>query len=127
MKAAKYLPDIIICSWAALGFYRGAKQYSYNCDVEIKKYAEKIRKYAEEIKKYDEKNKKNADKPEFGMTTKPKFMTTSCIFRGFMGTALYLFPCTMPFVAYKEIYRLEMNIRGIDEDINSTNYYDLIY
>jgi hypothetical protein len=104
---AKHIWPIISCSWAALGFYRGAKQYSYNCDIEIKKYADKINAAA---------------------STKPKFMTTSCIFRGFIGTAAYVFPCTMPFVAYKEIYRLEMNIRGLDEeDINSTNYYDLFY
>lgn len=113
----KYLPEIIICSWAALGFYRGAKQYSYKCDIEMKKYADKMNAATASAFKQE----------EFMLTTtKPKFMTTSFIFNGFIGTALYVFPCTMPFVLYKEIYRLEMNIRGVDEDINSTNYYDLL-
>lgn len=96
MNVNKIWP-LISVSWIVLGFYRGRAQYIYKYNTDCKNYT----------------------------CTKPRFMVTSCILSGLIGTAAYILPITMPFIIYKEIYRLEMNIHGMEEDINSPYYYDL--
>ena len=45
--------------------------------------------------------------------------------QGFMGIFLYLNPLLLPFTTYKEIYRLEVNLRGLEEE-KKTDYYNHI-
>ena len=42
---------------------------------------------------------------------------------GICSTIAYINPCTIPFILYKEVYRLEINIRGL-EDEKKTDYYN---
>jgi len=42
---------------------------------------------------------------------------------GLTSTIAYINPCTFFFVLYKEIYRLEVNLRGL-EDEKKTDYYN---
>ena len=42
---------------------------------------------------------------------------------GAVGTLIYLNPITFFFVLYKEVYRLEVNLRGIEDEKN-TDYYN---
>ena len=44
---------------------------------------------------------------------------------GFVGAMLYLNPVTFFFILYKEVYRLEVNLRGL-EDEKKTDYYNEI-
>ena len=42
---------------------------------------------------------------------------------GLTSTVAYINPCTFFFILYKEIYRLEVNLRGL-EDEKKTDYYN---
>jgi len=42
---------------------------------------------------------------------------------GVVGTLIYLNPITFFFVLYKEVYRLEVNLRGLEDEKN-TDYYN---
>jgi len=45
--------------------------------------------------------------------------------QGFLGIFLYLNPLLAPFHLYKEMYRLEVNLRGLEEE-KKTDYYNRI-
>ena len=45
--------------------------------------------------------------------------------QGLLGTFLYINPLFLPIHLYKELYRLEVNIRGL-EDEKKTDYYNTI-
>jgi hypothetical protein len=53
---------------------------------------------------------------------KPYFYTKN-LYNGIAGLLLYTIPVMLPFVLYKEMYRLEVNIRGIQK---SEEYYRLL-
>lgn len=42
---------------------------------------------------------------------------------GFMGFLLYMNPLLLPLTLYKEMYRLEVNLRGLEEE-KKTDYYN---
>jgi len=46
--------------------------------------------------------------------------------QGLIGLFLYINPLLLPINIYKEIYRLEVNIRGLEEDKKS-DYYNIIF
>jgi hypothetical protein len=83
--------------WGLLGFKRGINEYNY--------YNEK----------YNEKNKEN-----------PKLdLYTNKIPYGFMSTLFYINPFLVPIKLYKELYRLEVNIRGLESEKKSDYYNEL--
>ena len=84
---------ITIIGFPVLGFYRGIKSYDYNYS-----------------------NNKIHKSP-----TKPIY--TDKLLWGFGGMLWYLNPIGMFFGLYKEVYRLEVNLRGI-EDEKKTAYYN---
>jgi len=87
---------IPIFGWPALGFKRGINSYDYNySNNKLYKHYEKA------------KHPFYLDKLAWGVG----------------GTFLYLNPCTFLFVLYKEVYRIEVNLRGI-EDEKKTDYYN---
>ena len=53
------------------------------------------------------------------------YLYTDKILNGLMGLFLYVNPSLLPFAIYKEIYRLEINLRGLEEEKN-TEYYNKI-
>ena len=53
------------------------------------------------------------------------YFYTDKIFNGLMGLFLYVNPGLLPFAIYKEIYRLEINLRGLEEE-KKTEYYNKI-
>jgi len=71
------------------------------------------------IKEYDYKHKYN----EYYKTN---FLYTDRIFNGFFCVLIYINPALIPFIIYKEIYRLEVNYRELDDEKNSENYYKII-
>ena len=92
---------LIIPPWAAVGFYRGIKKYDYDYKKECIQY---------------EKNK-NCNKS-------PQYFYSTCMSVGVCGFLLYVNPFLFPIILGKEIYRLEVNIRGLDEE-KDKNYYDI--
>ena len=84
-------------SWCGLGFIRGMNSYKY----ENFKYK----------KDYELKN---------------NLIYTTQILYGTVGTLFYAIPITFPFFIFKEIYRLEVNLRKIENEKKSRFYNELI-
>ena len=84
--------------WGSLGFKRGINEYNYKNE------------------KYNEKNKENP---------KPYFYTSKIPY-GVMGTFFYINPFLGPIILYKELYRLEVNIRGLESEKKSDYYNELL-
>ena len=53
------------------------------------------------------------------------YFYTDKIFYGLCGLLIYVNPGLSPFAIYKEFYRLEINLRGLEEEKN-TEYYNNI-
>lgn len=82
-------------SLGSLGFYRGMNEYDYS---------------------YHRKNmyKQNTS-----------YLYTNKIIYGLFGASLYVFPVAYIILLQKELYRLEVNIRNL-EDEKTTDYYNLL-
>jgi len=96
MNFQKFLPVMCYSSWCGLGFIRGINSYKYNLD------------------KY--KNKEN----------KENYLYLTSVCYGFFGIGLYFNPFLLPFSLHKEIYRLEVNLRNL-EDEKKTEYYNNLW
>jgi hypothetical protein len=83
-----------ITAWGSLGFYRGVQSYNFNYNYN--------------------NNKRNSEH---------YYRYSDCIWEGFRGSVLYLFPYTTPYMFLKEMYRLETNIRNKPK---FSDYYDLL-
>ena len=88
------------CAWTILGFKRGINSYNY--DNSSRNLHNKL--YYKDTKKI---NPFYIDKISWGVA----------------GSVIYLNPATFFIVLYKEIYRLEVNLRGL-EDEKKTDYYN---
>jgi hypothetical protein len=90
---------ISTCAWGILGFKRGLNSYDhdYSCRDKLFQHSKK------------KTNPFYIDKLGWGLA----------------GTLTYINPCTFFFVLYKEVYRLEVNLRGL-EDEKKTDYYNTV-
>jgi len=122
--------------FGALGFYRGTQHYSYNCRKDLKEYNELFKNYNEQLEEYNKKvkveeNSKSQYKykytpPNF-YSKKPYYFYSWSILYGLFGTVMYVNPFTTPFMVMKEVYRLEINMRGeLDELKNKDEYYRVL-
>lgn len=55
------------------------------------------------------------------------YLYTDRIYDGIMGTCFYIIPPFTLFALSKEIYRLEVNIRGLETEKNSDFYYSFLF
>lgn len=55
-----------------------------------------------------------------------KYIYTDSISNGLLGTILYANPPLFPYFIYKELYRLEINIRNLEDEKKSTYYNYLL-
>lgn len=94
-----FLKRIAIMSFPSLGFYRGVRNYNH--------YHKR------------EQEKKDID-------NQPKYFYSTCFIVGLLGMITYINPFTLPFVLYKEGQRFEINIRGLEDEKTSDNYYKLL-
>ena len=88
---------IALSSWGILGFYRGLNAYDY-----------KYEKYKNTIYKNE-----------------PHLYSEKC-FYGFLGVIYYISPPVCFFAIPKEIYRLEVNMRGMEKEKKTDRYNELI-
>jgi len=113
--------------WGVLGFHRGTKYYDYTYREEMIRYNEKMTEYNKDMEKYNIDTKKYPDihfrVPQ--KIDKPQKYYTSTVGYGLYGSLVYLapFPGVMFFI--KEIYMLEINLRGLN-DAKKTSYYNLL-
>jgi hypothetical protein len=84
---------ITMCSWPTLGFYRGLKSYDYNY----------------------------SNDRIYKSSARPLYIDKTVW--GICGIMCYLHPVGGVIGLYKEVYRLEVNLRGI-EDEKKTAYYN---
>ena len=71
-----------------------------------------MNEYDYKYEKYDREHKK-------------PYMYTTKIPYGFFGAFFYINPFTLPIMAFREMYRLEVNIRGLESEKKS-DYYNKI-
>jgi hypothetical protein len=104
---------ILISLWASfsgLGIYRGVKEYNYLHKKSLERHEESLKKYPNYTKQSD----------------KPKYYTTSATASGFLGFLFYATPIILPIMVSRELYRLEINLRGYDDEKEKDDYYKLI-
>ena len=113
--------------WGVLGFYRGTKHYDYSCKEEMIKYNEKMTEYNKDMEKYNIDIKKYPDihyrVPR--KIDKPQKYYTSTLVYGLYGSFVYFAPYPGVMFFIKEIYMLEINLRGLN-DAKKTSYYNLL-
>lgn len=100
-------------AFVGLGAYRGVKSYNYEYKTDIIRYEFDFKNYG---KYWDEERIKN---------NTPRYFYGGCALRGVLGTALYASPLGV-FMVFKEIYRLEVNLRGLESEKNSETYNNLL-
>jgi hypothetical protein len=54
------------------------------------------------------------------------YIYSNSIIHGFFGIIMYVNPILLPITIYKELYRLEVNVRNLESEKNSRYYNDLI-
>ena len=91
--------------WIGLGCYRGVKLYNYTYNYNCIEYEK------EENKKKDKK---------------PTYFYAECFGAGLFGGFLYVNPFLLPITISKEIYRLEVNIRGLNEEKEKHSFYEIL-
>jgi len=99
---------VITPAWigfTGLGFYRGVKLYNY--------------KYNYQLIEYEKKENKKCDK-------KLSYFYSECFGSGLFGVIIYINPFLLPITFSKEIYRLEVNIRGMNEEKEKPSFYEII-
>ena len=78
-------------------------------------------------------NKYNIEKEKYSSTTykplmpnKPTYFYITSILYGVYGFGAYIFPLTSPACFMKEIYRIEINLRSINDE-KKTKFYNTVY
>jgi len=87
---------ITTCAWSLLAFNRGFNSYDYH------------------------------NKSSSNLKTTTNSFYIDKVGWGLASIVIYLNPVTFFFVLYKEIYRLEVNLRGL-EDEKKTEYYNKVF
>lgn len=109
------------CS-GTLGFYRGVKSYDYEHNIQMESYKKEMVYYNKEKERYS-KNKYLDVTSEPRQPVKPSYFYFSMIGYGLCGIMIYVNPIITPIVFVKEMYRLEINLRNIDNE-KKTNFYN---
>lgn len=103
-------------SWSLLGCKRGFSLYNYDYNKNMIRYMEEQKE--NERKKQLNLTQYNKNKPE-------PFLYTSGILVSFFVGFIYLFPLCLPFTIWKEIQRLEINLRKLEEEKTKRGYYTI--
>jgi hypothetical protein len=96
IKNSLSIINISYASWCGIGFIRGMNYYNY---------------------KYNKYNK---------FEKKEDYLYLNLLGTGFYGLITYANPFFLPFTIYKEIYRLEVNVRNLENEKKSNCYNDII-
>jgi len=58
--------------------------------------------------------------------SKEPIIYTNSVIYGLFGVIMYANPIFLPFAICKEVYRLEVNVRNLEKEKNSSFYNDII-
>jgi len=108
--------------WGFLGFYRGTQEYNFEYQNKINNYDKEMIYHKEQIEKDKKYNSNYVRIPPI----KPTYFYLSSISNGFFGSELYILPFTIPICLMKEIYRIEINLRNLDEE-KKTRFYNTLF
>ena len=108
-----------------LGFYRGVKSYNYEHNIHMESYKKDMIYYNKEKERYS-KNKYLDTTYEARQPVKPSYFYFSMIGYGLFGIMIYVNPIMLPIVFVKEMYRLEINLRNIDNEKKTIFYNRLL-
>uniref|UniRef100_A0A6C0CW87 Uncharacterized protein n=1 Tax=viral metagenome TaxID=1070528 RepID=A0A6C0CW87_9ZZZZ len=118
-----------LASWGSLGFYRGICDYNYENKIKTESYKidmiyyeNKKKQYKKDIIKYP-----SIDFYEPKEPLKPNYFYLSSFSHGIFGSWLYICPITMPVCFVKELYRIEINLRSVNDEKNTAFYNKLIF
>jgi hypothetical protein len=92
----KYAKYGTITAWSVLGVHRGIKAYDYNLNKENQLYNDNY---------------------------KDRYFYSVALFYGMAGFSVYINPFLLMITIPKEIYRLEVNLRGLEEE-KKTDYFN---
>jgi hypothetical protein len=106
--------------WGALGFYRGLDHYDYDHTKDMNDYNSKMKKWEKNNIDYAKYGLDPMDPPE-----KPTKYYLTGIGYGILGIGAY-FNIILGFNIPKELYRIEVNIRGL-EDEKTKPYYRKVF
>jgi len=101
---------IPLAAWGLLGFYRGTQYYKYQYNSKLKYYEEKMKR----------------DPIIFSHLEKPEKYYSLQFGLGIWGTCVYIMPIIGLVPLLKEIYRLEINLRGLKDKQETDSYYNLL-
>jgi len=90
--------------WGGLGYYRGVNSYNHN--------------YSKNLTSWINKNSTRYNLIE----KRPEQFYIGKMGLGIAGTCLYVIPFTGIFMAAKELWRLEVNLRGLKEEKDTDSY-----
>ena len=107
-----------------LGFYRGVKSYNYEHNIQMESYKKDMIYYNKEKERYS-KDRYSEFSCEPRQPVKPSYFYFSMIGYGLCGIMIYENQIILPIVFVKEMYRLEINLRNIDNE-KKTNFYNRI-
>ena len=57
---------------------------------------------------------------------KEEYLYLNSVCHGCYGAMIYAHPLFIPIIAFKELYRLEVNVRNLEKEKN-TDYYHTVY
>jgi len=60
---------------------------------------------------------------KYNHSCKKDYLYTNSVFSGLLGTIIYANPAFIPLLLYKELYRVEVNLRKLDK---KDTYYDVM-
>ena len=121
--------NLSIASWGSLGFYRGIRDYNYENKIKMDSYKKDMNyyEYKKEQYKKDKIKYPTMDLYEPKQPLKPNYFYLTSFSHGIFGSCLYVFPMSMPVCFVKELYRIEINLRGVDDEKNTAFYNKLIF
>ncbi len=99
-----------LAAWSLLGFYRGTQYYKYQYNNRLKIYEGKMK----------------SDPKFFSYLEKPEKYYSMQFGVGIWGACLYIMPIIGFVPVLKEMYRLEINLRGLKDKQETDSYYDLL-
>jgi hypothetical protein len=83
----------MIVSWGALGLYRGFNEFEFDCQARYNNDIKQTFLYSAELLKYTKK-----------------------LGNGLLWSIIYINPLLLIYTIPKEIYRLEVDIRGLEDE-----------
>lgn len=95
--------------YMGLGYYRGYQKGKFDYKNALERFENRLEKYPKE---YDIKDR-------------PNFYTLDCVGKGLSGAIFYLLPPFCLFTMVKELYRLEIHLRGYENEKNKRDYYEI--